>query len=115
MGLLDSFRFGRRHADPRFVGSWHLTRCEGALDVHHGIELDFRDDGVLLYSVNTGSTWQIAQLTWRIDSGVLVTDQPSTPAESRTSFLLAPDGVLMLQDADSRSWYERGPKRAPYP
>ena len=83
------------------------------MDVYHGIELDIRDDGVLLYSVDTGSSWQISRLILRLDGPALITDQSSAPGEERTIYAFEPDGQLRLDHADSRTWYERGPKRAP--
>ena len=115
MRLFDILRSRRPSSDPRFIGCWHLARCEGPLDVHHGVELDIRANGTLLYSVDTGPSWQIGRLVWRVEGTDLITDQPSAPREHRSRFAFEVDGLLRLDDPDSRTWYERGPKRAPQP
>ena len=93
------------------VGCWHLTRSDDASA--EPAEADFRDDGRLYYSVLSGDRWQVMKLRYRVDGGLLVTDQPSDPREERTRFSMDADGSLILGFGGQRSWFKKGPKRAP--
>ena len=75
--------------------------------------MDFRADGSLTYAVPSADRWQIMKLTCRVEGSVLVTDQASSPREVRTSFERQADGLLVLASAGHRSWFSKGPKRAP--
>jgi hypothetical protein len=93
------------------VGCWHLMRADDASA--EPAEADFREDGRLYYSVLSGDRWQIMKLRYRVDGGLLVTDQPSHPREERTRFSMDADGSLILEFEGQRSWFKKGPKRAP--
>ena len=76
------------------VGSWRSTESAD--------EMEFFPNGELQFRTPTGDdTTGIMLLTYRIDGDVIVTDQPSQPAEERTRFVLegeilsltAPDGT----------------------
>jgi hypothetical protein len=46
-------------------------------------------------------------LTFRVDGGILVTDQPSSPRQERTAYSIGPDGKLTLWFGGQRSVYVR--------
>ena len=97
----------------RLVGCWHRTRADAPADGEVGVELEFRPDGTLHYAIDTGGRWQIARLTYHVEGDVLVTNQPSAPAQSRTTFEVLDDGSLLLDYEGERSWYRRGERRSP--
>src|SRR5436309_7610502 len=57
------------------IGCWHLVPT-GKPDEEPS-ELEFREDGTLLYSIEAKDRWQIMRLTYRVEGAELVTDQPS--------------------------------------
>jgi hypothetical protein len=61
------------------VGCWHLVQSPG--DPTEPAEADFRADGQLLYSVLSGTRWQVMKLVYGVDGDVLVTDQAATQGE----------------------------------
>jgi hypothetical protein len=63
------------------------------------VSMEFNADGTLIYTVNLETKQQIMQMTYRVEGSHLVTDQPSSPREERTEFLLAEDGRLVLTNA----------------
>jgi hypothetical protein len=58
--------------------------------------LNFKEGGMLEYTIPGADKDQIIFLTYRIEGSVLITDQPSHPREERTTFQLTPDGKLRL-------------------
>jgi hypothetical protein len=99
--------------DPALVGCWHLVRAEAELDAGENVDMAFRPDGTLQYSIDAGEKWQIIRLTYHVAQGQLVTDQPSAPREERTPYAFDADGLLILGPPGERSWYRRGLARAP--
>jgi hypothetical protein len=95
------------------VGCWHLVGMAGVDSVDLGIEVEFRSDGRLFHSIQTGARWQLSRLVYRIEGDTIISDQLSAPEERSTRFTLEPDGRLRLDGPDSTTWYRRGPKRAP--
>jgi hypothetical protein len=67
----------------------------------------------MLYAISDQGKWAIMRLTYRIEGATIVSNQPSAPREDRTQFSLDPDGTLVLEQQGQRSWFRRGPKRAP--
>ena len=76
------------------IGSWRSTESDD--------EMEFFPNGELQFRTPTGDdTTGIMLLTYQIERDVIVTDQPSQPAEERTRFVLdgeilsltAPDGT----------------------
>jgi hypothetical protein len=52
-------------------------------------------------------------MTFRVDGSELVTNQPSTPREERTTFLLDGANRLVLDYGGAKASFLRGSKRAP--
>ncbi len=111
MRILSSL-FGRKEREPNaLVGCWQLIEADG--QPHEPAEADFRDDGRLHYAVLSGDRWEIMKLRYRIEGDILVTDQPSSPREERSRFVLAPDGTLTIEFGGGKSVFRRGEKKAP--
>jgi hypothetical protein len=90
----------------RIVGSWRLIRSE-AIGPSEPVIMEFDPTGALTYSILLGDRTQIFKLTYEIDGDAIVTDQPSAPRKERTRFSIDPNGLLELEKADERTWYER--------
>jgi hypothetical protein len=111
MGMLSSL-FGRKNLESSaLIGCWQLVKAEG--QPYEPAEADFRGDGRLFYSVLSGERWRIMRLQYRIEGDTLVTDQPSSPREERSRFVLEPDGTLTMEFGGIKSVFRRGEKKAP--
>jgi hypothetical protein len=110
MSLFGSLFARKRRASNALLGCWHLIPDSQS---DEAAEADFRDDGTLHYSVLSGTRWRIMKLTYRIDGDVIVSNQPSAPAEQRSRFSVALDGTLTLEFGGVQSRFRRGEKRAP--
>ena len=80
------------------MGIWHSDPTDrlGQRLIGTGT-LEFREDGVLVYTSHEALSDQVSLLTYGIEDGWLVTDQPSAPKIERTQASLAPDGRLILE------------------
>jgi hypothetical protein len=110
VGLMDRI-LKRSSPLPALVGCWGLVQPPD--EPGEPAEADFREDGQLIYSVLSGTRWEIKRLVYEVDGDVLVIDRASFPRKERTRFAFGPDGTLMLELSGQRSWYKRGPKVAP--
>lgn len=65
--------------------------------------IEFREDGRMLYLVQRSGRSERTFLTWRVDGGEIVTNQPSAPREERTTFRFdGADVVLAFGGVESR-------------
>lgn len=71
------------------------------------VTLEFEEDGHLTYTVHTRAKDQKIFLTFRVEGGTLVTDQPSSPRQERTAYSIGPDGKLTLWFGGQRGVYLR--------
>jgi len=62
------------------VGKWY-GRYDG-----EPVAMEFLSDGRLAYAVVSSGKTQVMKMTWRAEGNMLVTDQPSSPAEQKTDF-----------------------------
>ena len=95
------------------IGCWHLETADPALEMTEPAEIEFKPDGQMVYSIDAGTRWQIMRMTFRVDGSELVTNQPSTPKEERTAFLLDGANRLVLDYGGAKASFLRGSKRAP--
>jgi hypothetical protein len=72
------------------------------------VRLEFTGDGHLNYEISSGGRRQIMLLTYRVDGGAIVTDQPSHPREERTAFRFGARGTLVLAFGGIESLFRRG-------
>jgi hypothetical protein len=82
------------------VGSWRSTESAD--------EIEFFSNGELQFRTPTGEgTTGIMLLTYRIEDDVVVTDQPSQPAEERTRFVLDGEILALTAPDGTRSTWTR--------
>jgi hypothetical protein len=92
----------------KLVGKWQIDPSDqAALDRFGNVLLEFRNDGSLVYVVESDSKDQIIFLRFRIGGEDLITDQPSAPKEERTRFGFTEDGRLFLEHEQGRAHYMR--------
>ena len=111
MGLFDRFRSRPETPPNTLLGCWHLVREPG--DGAEDTDMEFRPNGELTYAMDAGDRWQIMRLTYRIEGGTIISDQPSAPQEERTRFHMESDGTLVLDQEGARTRFRRGFRRAP--
>ena len=93
------------------VGRWTIDPKDvESLQAYGQTTLVFGADGSLRYIVHGEKKDQVMLLRYRVENGVLITDQPSEPREERTRFILTPDGELLLQYGKVQSRYVRNDK-----
>jgi hypothetical protein len=92
----------------QLAGKWRSDpRDVDGLSEFGDVSLDFSPNGALTYTIHAGDKRQIILLTYRVEDGVLVTDQPSSPKEERTRFRLTPFGKLVLLHEPKPAIYVR--------
>lgn len=90
------------------VGSWLLDPHEPCAVVPPGMfAMTFTRAGDLVYSQRWSEGIERIFLTYRIEHGQLVTDQPSDPREQRTPLALDDAGRLLAYDLGERTCFVR--------
>ena len=90
------------------LGTWKTDpQDEESLRSYGRVTLKFGCDGSLLYTVHHAEKDQVMRLTFRLESGFIVTDQRSHPHPERTGYELTSDGRLVLTFGDQRVSYTR--------
>ena len=89
------------------VGSWKLIEADPSLDLGENDEMRISEDGDLFYAIDAGSRWQIMNLTYKVESDFLITDQPSNPNVQRTKYYFEKGGILILDYEGALAKYQR--------
>ena len=74
------------------LGSWISEPKANELE---RMQIDFTSDGLLTYTIIFPDKEQKIFLTYRTENNVLFTDQPSSPKEEQTSFIISHDGKTL--------------------
>jgi hypothetical protein len=90
-------------AETLILGEWRQIEPDPS---PVSIFVTFENGGGLQYRIEAATT-QFVLLTWRIDGDVLITNQPSAPAEMQTRFHFASSSLLVLEWNGERFAYER--------
>ncbi|HTU33404.1 MAG TPA: hypothetical protein VMF66_06335 [Candidatus Acidoferrum sp.] len=94
----------------RLVGLWKLDPEDAAGRRAFGdITLRFDSDGTLLYTIHLPGRDQVMRLIFQMESGFIVTDQPSHPRRERTRYEFKNDGRLVLTFEGNEATYIRIP------
>ncbi len=92
----------------KLLGTWRSDPTDKAGREAYGkITLKFGADRSLLYITHHRDRDEIARLTFKIEPGFIVTDQPSVPRFERTAYELTDDGKLILNFQGEKSRYVR--------
>ena len=90
------------------IGTWMSDpEDEEGIREFGRVTLEFEEDGQLTYVVHAPGKDQKMFLRFRVEDGLLVTDQPSAPREERTAYSIGPNGKLNLWFGGRRSIYFR--------
>ena len=107
MGLLDSLNLRNTAIRVALTGHWELFRAERPLDADDSIQMEFTKDGRLIYSTRRKDGIHIRHLVYKVSGDVLITDQPSSPREERTTFWFDSEGDLVLEYDGRKWWFQR--------
>jgi len=92
--------------EAQLVGTWKSDPNDSVGTTTYGdVTLKFGADGLLLYIVHSSERDQVMRLTYRVEPGFIVTDQPSEPRSERTEYQIGEDGVLVLAFGGRKSRY----------
>jgi len=92
----------------KFIGTWQLDPTDDAGKQAYGdVTLRFGADKSLLYITHQHDRDEIARLTFRIEPGFIITDQPSAPRSERTAYEFTEDVKLILILKGEKSRYIR--------
>ena len=91
----------------KFIGSWKLIVADTSLDLGDNDEMVFTENGDLFYGIDAGSKWQIMKLIYKIENGILITDQPSSPNEEKTKYYFDEDDLLILDYEGAVAKYQK--------
>ena len=92
----------------KLIGTWRSDPMDrGGKQAYGNITLKFSGDKSLLYIRHESGRDEVARLTFRIEPGFIITDQPSAPRNERTAYEFTADGKLILVFGGERSRYIR--------
>jgi hypothetical protein len=90
------------------IGTWESDPSDAVGNRSYGkVTLKFCADSTLLYIAHEAGREQVIRLTFRIEPGLIVTDQPSHPHFEKTRFEFMPDGRLLLAFGGKESTFVR--------
>src|SRR4051812_42768546 len=81
--------------DERLFGRWRLVHASPDLELEPTSEMAFHDDGRLIYSIPNAQKTSVMRLVYRVEGDVIISDQPSSPREERTRFVLNGDRLTL--------------------
>ncbi|MEA2338645.1 MAG: hypothetical protein QOE82_2652 [Thermoanaerobaculia bacterium] len=99
--------FSRRSKPRELFGHWRLIDDQAGVDQGDGVGMTFHPDGRLEYAIHDEDRVAIMNLVWHVEGDVIVSDQPSSPREERTRYFFRSPDVLVLENADGRSTFQR--------
>jgi hypothetical protein len=95
-------------SEKSLLGRWRTDPSDvESLRTFGRVTLDFSEDGSLTYTAHLEDKNQVILLTYSIDDGLLITDQPSHPERQQTPFRIEHDGRLTLSYDNCDSHYIR--------
>ena len=83
------------------AGVWRMVTEDRVCDA------EFRSEGTLTYSVEVEGHTLVMNLIWRLEEGVIVSDQQTAPGEVRSKYTFADADTLMLEYDGEESTFRR--------
>jgi hypothetical protein len=94
--------------DNELIGVWKSDAEDvDGLSSFGQATLEFTANGALKYTVHESGKDAVILLTFRVEPGFLVTNQPSHPREERTAYQVRQDGKLSLSLGGQQALYSR--------
>jgi hypothetical protein len=82
------------------IGTWMMTGEEVRT-------AEFNADGTLTYTIDIGERTLAMKMTWRIEGGMMLIDQPSGPGEERSVYQLVDNDTLVMEHGGESFIYSR--------
>ena len=82
------------------LGRWRLVHASPDIGFMPGTRMEFRPGGELSYTIPLEGREQVIALLYRIDDGLLRTENPLAPHATTTPFHQGPGDTLVLDFAD---------------
>ena len=95
----DTFHMNIEEADMGAIasGRWVTDPSDAEGIRRYGkVVLVFRPDGTVTYSILESRRERVILMTYRVEGSEILTNQPSSPREERTPYILTSDGKLVL-------------------
>ncbi|HET7189769.1 MAG TPA: hypothetical protein VFI52_16570 [Gemmatimonadaceae bacterium] len=89
------------HAPDWLLGAWRLVHAAPTIGFMPGTRMEFHPDGELRYMIPLDGREQVVELLYRVDDGLLRTENPLAPHATATPFHQGPGDTLVLDFADS--------------
>ena len=89
------------HAPDWLLGAWRLVHAAPTIGFMPGTRMEFHPDGELRYMIPLDGREQVVALLYRVDDGLLRTENPLAPHATATPFHQGPADTLVLDFADS--------------
>jgi hypothetical protein len=93
----------------KIVGCWELRESTPTVTFGERVQMNFDLTGRLTYGALQHGSWQVMLMSYRVEGAILITDQPTSPREEKTSFALLADQMLQLEFGGSKCVFERIP------
>ncbi|MFH0790480.1 MAG: hypothetical protein V2A64_02510 [Candidatus Omnitrophota bacterium] len=92
----------------KLIGTW-ITDLQDikSLEEFGRVTLKFKKDGRLDYIIHLEDKYQKILLVYKVENGVIITDQPSKPHEERTPYTITPEGKLLMFYNNKKVTYVR--------
>ena len=101
-------RIGGEMNENVLLGKWRTAPKDAQSSNRFGkVTLEFFADRSLRYTISLPDKRQIMNLTWRVEDGLVVTDQPSHARVERTPFQIDAQGNLNLYYGGEKHVYIR--------
>jgi hypothetical protein len=92
----------------KLIGVWKIDEQDAAsLRSYGNTTLEFEMDGALRYTVHENGKDQIMLLTFQVEPGFIITNQPSHPRPEKTAYEVTREGKLVLNFGGKKSVYYR--------
>ncbi|MDB5009203.1 MAG: hypothetical protein JWP45_3596 [Mucilaginibacter sp.] len=89
------------------IGQWKSNPNDSLTTKYYGnVVMDFKQNGELIYKINSNKKYQIICMIYEIRDNKLITDQPSHKKEISTRFIIK-DNILELYYDGIKSTYIR--------
>lgn len=90
----------------QLLGRWITDPTDDSNAGRYGsVSMEFSADGYLTYTLHAESENRVMLLTYRVDAGTIISNQPSNQREERTQFEITPDGKLVLVNNGVKTSY----------
>jgi hypothetical protein len=94
--------------DQRLIGKWISDPKDSVTQKMYGnVEMDFQDNGDLVYIISTEKKDQIIRLKYWINGNSIISDQLSHPSRKETTFEITKDRKLHLTFENDKSVFVR--------